>query len=127
MKTFKIYRHPTLGSEAVKVGFSWPAFFCGLIWMLVCKLWGKATHWFILYFIATMIETATDTATESGLQAIAYLVLIAGYLALWLVPAFKGNAWRAANLVSKGYELTDTLQAKTKDAAIAQSAKPVVA
>ena len=125
MKTFQIYKHPTLGSEAVKVGFSWPAFFFGLIWMLVCKLWGKAGLWFVLYLIATIIEKATDTATDSGLQAIVYLVLAAGYFALWLVPAFQGNAWRAANLASRGYELAGTLQAETKDAAIAQSAKPV--
>ncbi len=27
MKTFKVYKHPTLGYDTVKVGFSWPVFF----------------------------------------------------------------------------------------------------
>jgi len=35
MKRFNVYKHPTLGTDAVKIGFSWPAFFFGLFWMLV--------------------------------------------------------------------------------------------
>ena len=30
MKTFNVYKHPTQGIEAVKVGFSWPAFFLAM-------------------------------------------------------------------------------------------------
>lgn len=123
MKTFEIYKHPTLGFEAVKVGFSWPAFFFGLIWMLVSKLWGKAGLWFSLYMIAGIVEAATDTATDEDLQAIVYLLLLAGYFALALIPAFKGNIWRATNLQSRGFDLVNTLQAETKDAAIAKASK----
>jgi len=123
VKTFEVYKHPTLGFEAVKVGFSWPAFFFGFIWMLVSKLWGKAGLWFGLYMIAAIVEAVTDTATDEGLQAIVYLLLTAGYFALALIPAFQGNAWRIANLQSRGFSLVNTLQAETKDAAIAQVSK----
>jgi len=39
VKTFNIYHHPIHGYEAVKVGFSWPAFFFAFIWMLLKRLW----------------------------------------------------------------------------------------
>jgi hypothetical protein len=42
MKTFKVFRHPTLGFQAVKEGFSWPGFFFGPIWAFAKKLWGYA-------------------------------------------------------------------------------------
>ena len=99
MKTFKVYQHPVTGYEAVKVGFSWPAFFVGFIWMLVKKLWGIAGLWFVFYIVLSIIETVTDEAgSEPGLPAIVYLILVGGYFAVWLIPGFKGNEWRRSNL-----------------------------
>jgi len=49
MRTFNVYKHPTQGFEAVKVGFSSPAFFFGIIWMMVKKLWGFAGLWVAMY------------------------------------------------------------------------------
>lgn len=45
MKQFKIYQHPSGQLQAIKIGFSWPAFFFGFAWALVNKLW---TTFFIL-------------------------------------------------------------------------------
>lgn len=56
MRTFRVYAHPTRGSEAVKVGFSWPAFWFGGFWMLAKKLWGYAIAWFSLWFVLSMVE-----------------------------------------------------------------------
>ena len=123
MKTFNVYKHPTQGFEAVKVGFSWPAFFFGIIWMLVKKLWGLAGLWFAMYVGLSLIEAVTDQSQESGAQALVYLILAAGYFASWLVPAFKGNKWREENLSKRGYELLSSAQAETPDAAVAEQAK----
>lgn len=125
MKTFNVYKHPTLGIEAVKVGFSWPAFFFGIIWMLVKKLWGLAGIWFAAYIVLSLIETVTDQSAEGGAQTLVYLILAAGYFTLWLVPAFKGNKWREENLSKRGYEQLATVQAETSDAAVAQAVKPI--
>jgi len=125
MKTFNVYKHPTQGIEAVKVGFSWPAFCFCIIWMLVKKLWGLAGLWFATYLVLALIEAATDQSRESGAQALVYLILAAGYFALLLVPAFKGNKWRELNLSKRGYEQLSTVQAETPDAAVAQVAKSV--
>jgi len=116
MKTFNVYKHPTQGIEAVKVGFSWPAFFFGTIWMLVKKLWGLAGAFFAAYIVLLLIEKVTDQSGEGG------LLLAAGYFTGWLVPAFKGNKWREENLSKRGYEQLTTVQAETPDAAAAQAA-----
>ena len=123
MKTFRVYKHPTRGPEAVKVGFSWPAFFFNIVWMLVKQLWALSLLWFGLYFVIGLMKQVTDTSEESGAQALVYLLLSAAYLALNLLPGFKGNAWRSANLQKRGYELAGEARAETPDAAVAQVAK----
>ncbi|MDP9140766.1 MAG: hypothetical protein M3O62_08260 [Pseudomonadota bacterium] len=124
MRTFQTYRHPTQGFAAVKVGFSWPAFFFGGLWMLACSLWGKFGLWFLLYMAAAASEVALDAVADPLVYDAALFVLTVGYFALWLIPAFKGNAWRAANLLSRGYELSGTSDAANKNAAIAQVSAP---
>ena len=123
MKPFNVYKHPTLGFEAVKVGFSWPAFFFGIIWMLVKKLWGLAGLWIGAYIVCWLIESVADSSPDDWAKAGVYLLLAAAYFALWLVPPFSGNKWREGNLSKRGYELLGTVQAETPDAAVAQAAK----
>lgn len=123
MKTFSVYKHPTQGFEAVKVGFSWPAFFFGVIWMFVKKLWGLGGLWIGAYVVCSLFEAVTDESQESGALTLVYLVLAAAYFALSLIPPFKGNKWREKNLSKRGYELLNTVQAETPDAAVAQLAK----
>lgn len=116
MKAYKVYRHPSLGTEAVKVGFSWPAAFLVVIWMLAKKLWTFAGVWVLAYIVLAMIQDAAVTSHSPG----AILIVVAGHLALGLIPAFKGNEWRVKNLTKRGYEYVDSARAATADAAIAQ-------
>ena len=44
MKTYKIFKNPTGQYEAVKQGWSWPAFFFGGIWACVKKIWGLVSE-----------------------------------------------------------------------------------
>jgi hypothetical protein len=119
VKVFKVYKHPSLGAEAVKVGFSWPAAFLIVIWMLVKKLWIFAGLWIVAYIVLTIIQ---DSALKSG-SAGAILIVLAGHLALALIPAFKGNEWRIKNLTKRGFEFVASVPADTPDAAIAQALK----
>lgn len=121
MKTFNVYKHPTLGVEAVKIGFSWPALFFGFFWMLYKKLWGLAGIWFVAYFVFSIIEAVIDQSGDGGAQAVIYLILSAAYLSLSLLPAFKGNKWREENLLKRGYGQLTTEQAETPDAAVGQA------
>jgi hypothetical protein len=122
MKTFNIYQHPTLGIEAVKQGFSWPGFLFGAIWMLVKKLWMLAALWFALGVALELVDMVAKSSTDEGAALLVQGLLLVGYLALMLVPGFKGNAWREAGLRRRGFVLKQTVQAETPDAALAQAA-----
>jgi len=119
MKVFKVYKHPELGAEAVKVGFSWPAAFFIVIWMLAKKLWIYAGLWIVAYIVLSIIQ---DSALKSG-SMVAILLVLAGHLVLALIPAFKGNEWRTRNLTKRGFEFVASVSADTPDAAIAQVRK----
>jgi hypothetical protein len=123
MKTYRVYKHPSKGLEAVKVGFSWPGYLFGIIWMLVKRLWGLSLLWLGIYLVLGLIKTVTNDSEESGAQTLVYLLLAAGYWALNLVPGFKGNRWREANLLKRGYDLAGEARTPTSDAAIAQVMK----
>lgn len=107
---FNIYEHPSLGLEAVKMGFSFPALLFGIVWILTKKQWDMAMLWVFLFVVFF------NTTSVSWIPPI-------GYLFLWLLPAFTGNTWRENNLSKRGYELLDTINAETPDAAIAKFVK----
>jgi len=106
----------------VKVGFSWPAASAGPIWMLAKQLWGLSALWIALYLSLSLAETGTDTFEPGSAQALVYLHLVAGYVALTLIPGFKGNNWREKNLVRRGFEILRTVQAETPEEALSQIA-----
>jgi len=121
MKTFKVYKHPAQGFEAVKEGFSWPALCFGPLWLFVKKLWMFAVAWVVVSMILASIEGISDeVGMVSGRMMMVYSLVAGGYLALWFIPAFKGNSWRAKNLLKRGYMLIHTVQAKTPDSAVTQ-------
>lgn len=121
MKTFKVYKHPAGAPEAVKVGFSWPGFLLGSVWMLTKKMWGMALLWFGVYLV---LETVTSVSEAINPSALTYLLLAVAFLALSLIPGFMGNQWREANLLKRGYQLVGTAQTTTGEAAVAQVLKP---
>ena len=86
--------------------------------MLVSRLWGRAGLWVGLYVVTAFLEAGIGIEEGAGL-----LLLLACYLVLWIVPGFQGNAWRAKNLLSRGFELVSTVKAPTKDAATASASK----
>ena len=74
--------HPVNGSsEKTWVGFSWPAFFFGIFWMLVKGLYAQAV-------ISILISVVT-----AGF----------GVPVLWIVYGFIGNGLHRKSLVKKGY------------------------
>lgn len=124
MRTFKVYKHPAQGFEAVKEGFSWPAFCFGPLWLFVKKLWMFAVAWIVVSVILSSIEGISDeVGMVSGQMMVVYLIVVGVYLALWLIPAFKGNSWHSKNLLKRGYKLINTVQAEKPESAVAQLAK----
>ena len=124
VKTFRVYHHPTLGYEAVKVGFSWPALVLGLIWMAAKGLWGLAVLWLLSYVALAIIEVTTYDLSSHSAQVILSLTLVGVYLMLSLVPGIKGNAWHATNLTRRGYQMVKEVQADTPEDALRMTQSP---
>ena len=109
MKQYKIFRHPSGSTEAVKQGWSWPAFFFSWIWAMVKRMWVVG----ILAFVPLVLVNAA--ARDTNAEPLVTIVNIV----LAIVFAVNGNSWREKNLLSRGYEWTDTVSASNPEGATA--------
>ena len=114
MKTFDVYYHPIKGYQAVKHGFGWPAFFFGVLWALVKRMWLVA----LLLFFAVLAFAGVEAVLEQSGNNGGYLLALAGELGLYVLTGVKGNDWRRSYLVSRGYKILDSVEAPSPDAAI---------
>ena len=90
-KRGKILRNPVNGAvEETWDGFSWPAFFFGVIWLLVKGLYG--------HFLINVV----------------ILILTGGFAApiVWIAYGFIGNEIHKKNLLNKGYLTNEQWTAK---------------
>jgi hypothetical protein len=98
----------------VKVGFSWPGLFFSGIWLLVKRLWGHT----LLFLSLTLLLSFLEASFEKE-ESMAGMVLVLWLeIGIYIFVGAKGNEWRVINLQKRGFELIDTLQAETPDAAI---------
>ncbi len=114
MKKFNIFEHSQYPRQVVKHGFSWPAFFFGLFWMLAKGLWKFAGMWFAILVLMIFVENAVKSMEfHAWLKTFADFGIICVYVTIMLIPALKGNEWRARKLVDKGYVWKGTVEAST--------------
>lgn len=124
MTTFKVYRHPTRGYEAVKVGWSWPAFFFGCVWLLIKQLPRLALIWALAVVILGLVSRVTEAANSDPVaQALMRVLVGAAYFVLGLIAGDKGNSWRIADLTKNGYEFAGEVPAGLASEAIAKVKK----
>jgi hypothetical protein len=116
MKNFKVFKHPVLGYQAVKVGFSWPGFLFPAIWLLIKKLWWHALIVVSSIILLSFIEVFFDNAQTS----VMVLLVEAG---IYILVGVNGNEWQMVNLQANGCELIDTVQAETPREAIGKIAE----
>ena len=108
MKTYKIFVSPLGQTEAIKQGWSWPGCLFTTMWALVKKLWGIAAVLFgsgVLLSILMSVEF--------------YFFLGVSLLGIPILVGSLGNQWREKNLVKRGYEYKETVEAQTPEAALA--------
>lgn len=113
MKQYKIFRHPTGATEAVKQGWSWPAFFFSFIWAMVKKQWALGVG-LVAAFIILGVILGLAGAGEEGDALINVVSIIVS-----IVFGVNGNSWREKNLLSRGYEHVDSVTAANPEGAIA--------
>lgn len=114
MKVFKIYVNPEGSYEAVKQGWSWPAWLFGVIWSLTKRLWGLSIGVLLSFF---MLRFIASTGGDLG-KAIGALMTLGGLVINICFGAY-GNQWREANLLSRGFEYKGNVSAANSDSAIA--------
>ena len=105
MTQFSIFQHPTLGYEAVKNGWSWPAFLFTWIWAFVKRL-------FLIGWLVLLLWMALSSVPAPE-------VWLIGNLIVSIVMGAKGNELRVKRLRASGYEEVATVEARTPDEAVA--------
>ena len=119
MKVFTVYKHPTKGYAAVKVGFSWPAFFFSGFWMI-----GKGFLFLSIFYLIAI--PAINIYLYDGPQTPnEWFIAFIGVL-LWFYPGFYGNSWLNKKYINKGYTGAKAIPATSKEAAIALAKNEVV-
>lgn len=113
MKQYKVFRNPSGVTEAVKQGWSWPAFFFSAIWAMVKKMWGLGVGVLAGFFVLGFVLAAI--ADESTGEAIVNVVAIIANV----IFGVNGNSWREKNLVSRGFDQVDTVTAANPEGAVA--------
>jgi len=106
-KTYDIYEHPIGKIEAVKQGWSWPAFFFTWIWALSKKMYLFGTLGLIALIGPDFIPGLTNA------QTLTFAIFVFG------VFGIVGNDARRANLKKRGFELMATITGETPEGAIA--------
>lgn len=96
---------------AVKQGFSWPAFFFGIIWLLLKRLWPIAAIGILVAFLVA--------ASMNIDRSFALLTIIS--LAWRIVLGINGNAWLESDLVvNRKYILRGSSDAPSRKAATSE-------
>ena len=120
MSSYKVFKHPDKGFEAVKSGFAWLAP-SNPIWPLFRGLWALfITYIFFILVLASIdaqiygLVDFIDITNANNLQWILLIIQIV----IFASPGFKGNEWTAKNLQKKGYIFDCSIEANNRDEAL---------
>ena len=121
MSSYKVFKHPEKGFEAVKSGFAWLAPF-NPIWPLFRGLWALFITYIFFILVLAGIDAQVygpvdfiDIKNANNLQWILLIIQIV----IFASPGFKGNEWTATNLQRKGYIFDCSIEANNKKEALA--------
>lgn len=122
LRKYKIFRHPNGQLEAVKQGWSWPAFFFSGVWLLVKKIWSLGLIVCFFYLILTVMEAGFAGPEEGAGMAIQFLGILV-QLVIGVILGMSGQTLREKNLLSRGFELTKTVAASNPERALSRYLK----
>ncbi len=111
MPTYDVYAHQDLGYQAVKRGFSWPAFVFGMLWAFYKRLWLVGA---VYLLIALLLSMSIQDAGESGLDVLYNLISFG----ISLFVGAAGNGWWRDSLGEQGYRHIRAVEARSPRAAI---------
>jgi len=111
MKQFKIFVNSGGAIEAVKIGWSWPAFFFNIIWALVKKMYLLGIGLFVALIVFFFVGGLFSQIPEQTIDVIGDVANII----IAIIFGAYGNKWRESNLQKRGFDLKDTVNAKTPE------------
>ena len=105
MKVYKIFKDSIGQYEAVKQGWSWPAFFFVGIWACVKKMWGLGIILIILSIILSFFNFGAEKLVSMDPAFAIFLpfLFLIGITIRILMGAY-GNKLREKYLISRGYQ-----------------------
>ncbi|PLC05602.1 hypothetical protein CY658_00485 [Variovorax sp. RO1] len=113
MKTYKIFKDPLGSVQAIKDGWSWPAFFFGAFWALYHRMWWVGLGFLGVVTLIVFAEDAIGTEAASGVINVFSLIVSVGF-------GIGGNALRVGQQIRKGYEEIAVVQAANVEMALIQ-------
>lgn len=123
MKMYKVYGNLNGNIEAVKMGWSWSAFFFTWVWAVgkrIGMLTTLTTATLVLSLVLSLIAVAImpEFAAKLSLE---FLLIYAGYLALGFsaLMGLNGNQWYENKLLTRGYRFQAMIMADNSKEAIA--------
>ena len=124
MYTYNIYQSPLYTFEAVKQGWSWPAFFFAQYWALVKNLWFVAIAVFFIqgFLLNTYAAFALGDLQLPQEQLIMELqpALLCIITFIGTILGFFGNKLRQHNLLRRGYKQVGVVTAENPRRALAK-------
>ena len=111
LSQYRIYSDTEGELEAIKVGWSWPAFFFNVIWALTKGMWVLVITILLIFLVAGMFVRMTDgdIMWTNGLS-----------LALSLIMGATANPLQARKLATYGFEPIATVSANSPEQAVSR-------
>ena len=121
MKTFDVYQRPNQwGCEAIKRGFSWPAFIFTWMWAFAKELWAIGFAFLaIVLAIVVLILVSFGPALDLDIEGSALASALFG-LGASVFFGINGNEWKRLAVLRAGWVRVERINAKSASAAIEQ-------
>ena len=101
MASYDVYRNGAGDHEAIKIGFSWPAFFFNFIWAYLKRLRLLGTALLVIGVMISIRQGVLEISGEFGGATVLSLINLA--IAIWV--GVNGNRLRRDSMVRRQYTL----------------------
>ena len=127
MKSFDVYLLPNGSYNAIKHGFSWPAFFFNWIWcFFIARLYGWGGVWLVIILVSGTFDRIADdgmasnsgTSLAMGISVVNFLV----FVGIGIAFALNANDFRRRKYTQLGFTLvSEKVGALNSEGAIAKA------
>ncbi|RFA30760.1 hypothetical protein CAI21_04425 [Alkalilimnicola ehrlichii] len=118
MKAFHVYTHPEKGAKAIKLGFSFPSFFFGIIWAIVKQLWWLLGVYIGLMVVTWVLDVILISSTDYETYLVISMLISFASLGFHVFVATQANRWLEEDLIKRGYTKQGLITAHNNEHAV---------